>query len=168
MVERIYLLDDQKPVYVCPECQHENILDISSVSSQQDGAGLNITCKCGFERQIYFENRNFGRLETNLPGTFSVSDNRANPKTGLLVVKDLSMSGLKLQLSTSEISHFKVGDQFEVEFHLDDEKRSLIRKKVSLKYIEGHFCGVEFRDEDEYDNLLVTYYFIKKGIPGKR
>ena len=77
------------------------------------------------------------------------------------------MSGLKLQLSSSEISRFKVGDQFDVEFNLDNDSRSHIRKKVTLKYVKDHHCGVEFCNEDEYDNHLVSYYFIKKGLPGQ-
>ena len=168
MVERIYLEDGQKQIYICPECQRENTLDDSSISPQENGTGVKIECQCGFVKMVYFENRNFGRLQTNLPGTFNITDASGKPQTGLLVVKDLSMTGLKLQLSTSEISRFKIGDQLEVEFHLDDESRSHIRKKVTLKYIENHFCGVQFCSEDEYDNHLVTYYFIKKGFPSHR
>lgn len=167
MVERIYLEEGQKQIYVCPECQRENVLDNASISSQQNGSGVKIACQCGFEEEVFFEYRNFGRLNTNLPGTFNIVNADGNPETGLLVVKDLSMTGLKLQLSSSEISRFKVGDQFVVEFNLDNDSRSHIRKKVTLKYIQNHFCGVEFCREDEYDNQLVSYYFVKKGFPGQ-
>ena len=167
MVDRIYLEEGQKQIYACPECRSEITLDNTSISPKQNGSGVKITCQCGFERLVYFEYRNFGRLDTNLPGTFNVVSTAGKPETGLLVVKDLSMTGLKLQLSSSEMSRFKVGDQFVVEFNLDNDSRSHIRKKVTLKYIQNHFCGVEFCGEDEYDNHLVSYYFVKKGIPGQ-
>ena len=168
MVERIYLEEGYKKTYVCPKCHREDVLDNANVSTQQDGAGVKFTCPCGFEKMVYLEYRNFGRLDTDLPGTFNVVDADGNPETGLLMVKDLSMTGLKLKLGSSEMGRFKVGDQLVVDFNLDNESRSHIRKRVTLKYIKGHFCGVEFCGEDEFDNHLVSYYFVRKGIPGLR
>ena len=53
-----------------------------------------------------------------------------------------------------------VGEKVMVEFHLDDDQKTLIRKNAVVRSIKGYFLGMEFFSIDPqnvYDKVLGFY-----------
>ena len=76
---------------------------------------------------------------------------------GLMTVKDLSTSGLKIQVNTEH--NCIVDDILQVEFYLDDNHRTLIRKKVVVRNVVGSKIGTEFAPTEAIDKALGFYLF---------
>jgi hypothetical protein len=74
-----------------------------------------------------------------------------------MTVKDLSTSGLKLQLNVKQ--NFAIGDQMQVEFHLNDAQRTLIKKTVIIRNQRDQFIGAEFAPFESIDKALGFYLF---------
>jgi hypothetical protein len=88
------------------------------------------------------ERRKQFRKEVSLPGTFTRIYHQRRAGSGTMVVKDVSRNGLSLRVN--DASYIKVGDIIEVDFKLDDTKRSPILKEVIVRKIVGHDLGTEF------------------------
>jgi hypothetical protein len=74
---------------------------------------------------------------------------------GLMTVKDVSATGLKLKTNVAQ--NFAIGDRMQVEFHLDDRNRTLIKKRVIVRYQNGPFVGGEFESTEAPDKALGFY-----------
>ena len=74
-----------------------------------------------------------------------------------MTIEDLSTSGVKLHLNVKQ--NFAIGDQMQIEFHLDDAQRTLIRKTVIIKNQHDQFIGAEFAPYETVDKALGFYLF---------
>lgn len=75
-----------------------------------------------------------------------------------IVVKDLSRQGLGFDVLSR--MPFKVGDLLMVEFKLDNDSQTVIRKDVKVQLISGETVGAEFYSMDPqnvYDKELGFY-----------
>jgi hypothetical protein len=61
------------------------------------------------------------------------------------------MGGVKFKLGVK--GSFKVNDEIYVEFRLDNNQRSLIRRKAIVRWIKGLTVGAQFVTADQYDGL---------------
>ena len=59
-----------------------------------------------------------------------------------MVVNDVSRNGLSIRVN--DATYMKIGDILEVNFKLDDAKRSPIQKEVVIRKIVGYDIGTEF------------------------
>jgi hypothetical protein len=103
------------------------------------------------------EKRKKYRKETNLPGSFVHLVDGRQVGSGLMTVKDVSTTGLKIQINARH--NFIVGDVILVEFNLDDSHRTLIKKKVIARNIFGQNIGTEFAPTEAIDKALGFYLF---------
>ncbi|WP_207678592.1 PilZ domain-containing protein [Desulfonema magnum] len=112
-------------------------------------------CKCGHSQTFLLERRRFHRKKVNLPGCYTLG--KKNLKK-LMVVKDLSRGGLRLKVEKE--GELKIGDMLFVAFQLDDEHRSLIKKKAVIRNISGCYIGAEFCSENfgEAFDKIISYY----------
>ena len=74
-----------------------------------------------------------------------------------MTIKNLSTSGVNVKLNVKQ--NFAVGDQMQLEFHLDDAHRTLIKKTVIIKNQRDLFIGAEFAPFDTVDKALGFYLF---------
>ena len=74
-----------------------------------------------------------------------------------MTIRDLSTSGVKLQLNVKQ--NFAIGDHMQIEFHLDDKQRTLIKKTVIIKNQRDRFIGAEFAPYETIDKALGFYLF---------
>jgi hypothetical protein len=76
---------------------------------------------------------------------------------GLMTVKDLSTTGLKIQVDSEH--NCIVGDIVQVEFCLDDSHRTPIQKRVIVRNIAGSNIGTEFLPTEAIEKALGFYLF---------
>lgn len=148
MTEKIFANQDGTTTIICPQCGKLKQADISKFIDIRSVVRIRCRCICGYSYIAELERRRFVRKKSNFSGSFSRTD---NGRKGIMTVCDISRSGLKLKVSTNEM--FKIGDELSVEFRLDDNLRSLVRKNVIIRKIDKNYLGVEFSSMDHYDQL---------------
>ncbi len=72
-------------------------------------------------------------------------------------VIDVSRNGLKLQLVSGAQRNFQVGEKLLVEFQLNDQTKSHLKKEVVVKTVNRQFIGTEFVSDNFYENALGFY-----------
>src|SRR2546428_7548501 len=50
-----------------------------------------------------------------------------------------------------------IGDVFDIQFVLNDDRQSIIREEVTIRRTNGHFVGAEFSHQDKYKYELDFY-----------
>lgn len=156
-MKKVYITSKQEATFICPQCQRSKTVDVSRYAALERVVKVNVKCPCGHAYTAILEKRKQYRKATNLPGTFiHIVDGRPVNK-GLMTVKDISNTGMKLRINVDQ--KFLVEDLLQVEFHLDDTQRTLIQKKVIIKNINGNDIGTQFSPTETVDQALGFYLF---------
>ena len=143
--------------FSCPKCGRAKTVDVSKYAALDKMITIKVKCPCGHAYKAIVEKRKQYRKETNLPGTYIHFIDGQPRDRGLMTVKDLSTTGMKLQLNVKQ--NFAIGDQLQVEFHLNDVHRTLIKKTVIIRNQREQFIGVEFAPFESVDKALGFYLF---------
>jgi hypothetical protein len=157
MTEKVYITSKQMATFVCPKCQKSKTVDVSKYAALDKIIKVNVKCPCGTAYTSILEKRKKYRKETNLPGSYRRIVNGKTIENGLMVVKDLSITGMKLQIGPDHTC--EIGDVIQVEFHIDDAQRTFIKKKVIVRNIAGRNFGTEFAPTEAVDKALGFYLF---------
>ena len=147
--------------FVCPKCHKAKTLNVSKYANLDKNVKVNVRCTCGYTYTSILEKRKRYRKETNLPGSYRRLINGKPMDSGLLIVRDLSTIGMKLQIDAA--NDCEVGDVIQVEFYTDDAQRAFIKKKVIIRSINGQTIGTEFALTEGIDKALGFYLFNTKG-----
>jgi hypothetical protein len=154
MPQSVFVNSENKAIFTCPQCTKSKTIDVSKILFSTNTISLKIKCPCGNIFPVKIERRKFYRKETNLRGVFLLEN---NSKEFPMTVNNISRSGI--QIKSSKTENLKLDDQVLVQFRLDDKSRSLIKKKGTIRRIEGMNIGIEFSYIDEYDKILGFYLF---------
>jgi len=157
MLEKVYITSDQMATFVCPKCGKIKRADVSQYANLDRVVKVNVKCPCGHAYTSLLEKRKKYRRETNLQGAYIRIVEGKEMSRGLMTVKDLSTTGMKLQIDGYH--GFEVGDPLKVAFRLDDTKRSLIRKLVIIRNINRSEIGTELAPTETIDKALGFYLF---------
>ena len=157
MTQKVYMTSKQMATFSCPQCARSKTVDVSQYATLEKIIKINVKCPCGHTYKAILEKRRQYRKETNLAGTYIHLIDGQPRDRGLMTVKDLSTSGMKLQLNVKQ--NFAIGDQLQVEFHLNDAHRTLIRKTVIIRNQREQFIGAEFAPFETVDQALGFYLF---------
>jgi hypothetical protein len=157
MFEKVYITSKEMATFVCPKCEKSKTVNVSRYVNLDKMVKVKVKCPCGYEYTSLLEKRKKYRKATNLHGTYiRVVDGKAVAR-GLMTVKDLSTTGMKLHINGNH--GCEVGDVLKVEFYLDDFQRSLIRKKVIVRNIFQHEIGTQLAPTEAVDKALGFYLF---------
>jgi hypothetical protein len=157
MSEKVYIASTKVATFVCPKCQKSKTVNVSKYAALDKNVKVSVRCPCGYAYVSILEKRKRYRKETNLPGTYNHYVDGKQLGGGLMIVKDLSIIGMKLQIDAE--NDCEVGDIIQVEFHTDDAQRAYIQKKVIIRNINGKIVGTEFAPTEGVDKALGFYLF---------
>ena len=157
MKDKVYISSQQMATFVCPKCSRSKTVNVSQYAHLDKLVKVNVKCPCGHAYTSILEKRKQYRKETHLSGTYIHFLDGRPANRGLMTVKDISAKGMKLKLNVELICG--VDDQLDVEFHLDDRNRTLIKKRVIVKNLSGLYIGVEFGPTEALDKALGFYLF---------
>ncbi|MGD8290137.1 MAG: PilZ domain-containing protein [Desulfobacterales bacterium] len=161
MTEKIYISNTKITTFVCPKCHKSKTVNVSKYVDLDKKVKVNVRCPCGHTFSSILEKRKRYRRKTNLPGSYSRLLDGKKTDGGLMIVRDLSIIGMKLEIDADSNCH--IGDVIQVEFHTDDAQRALIKKKVIIRSISGPIIGTEFAPTEGIDKSLGFYLFNYKG-----
>jgi len=155
MVERVYPSASNTVNIICQECKKTKTVDVSKIANTSRTVKIKSTCSCGHNWTTIIERRRQYRKIVNLPGTYDhVKDEKVLDRGGMKVV-DISGGGVRLKLNVER--NLQVGDHLDIEFHIDDSNRTLIKKSVVVRNVNGVYVGTSFRLAVAYDPVLGYY-----------
>ena len=152
---KAFIDSEGKAVIKCPECHHARVVDVANYSKLESAVRFKVKCPCKHAYRVILERREYFRKPVKLKGLCLIRNGVIRVDIN---VHDLSRKGVKIELLKE--TNLKVGDKVTLEFRLDDEKKTLIRKDAVVRSIVGQFVGMEFFSIDPhnvYDKALGFY-----------
>lgn len=149
MTLKVFVTPSNTAVFECPQCKKSRNVDVSKYKQIDKEVKIKVNCSCGHSYPVVLERRRHYRKTVNLAGTYVIAVSGGPIKKGMMAVKDLSRSGLRIKIAAQP--NFDIGDKLLVEFHLDDNKRSLIKKEAIVRKISELNIGLEFSSMDSSD-----------------
>jgi hypothetical protein len=153
----VYVTSENKARFECPKCHKSKTVDADRFRSPTRTVRVKVRCPCGHKYDAILEKRRGYRKEVSLPGSYvHIADGREAGR-GAMTVRDISTGGMKLRMTNAD--RLNIGDVLQLEFRLDDARRSLLQKKVIVRNIEDMYVGVEFAMTQATDKALGFYLF---------
>jgi len=144
MIQKVYVSNDKKATFQCPECGLVKEKDVSKFISLKSTVKIKCKCVCGHAYPVVFERRQHVRKEVNFSGTYVWGK-----ESGSLLVKNISQAGLCLMMDFK--TSLKVGDQFVVKFTFGKAPNSEVEKEVVIRtVIPPILLGGEFISKNHY------------------
>lgn len=155
--KRIYPNKNHQGIIECEQCGHTKSLDVSSFLHVRKP--LKVRCKCGLTFFIVIELRRFHRKQTDLYGKYDLVQAGAQSviKHDEIYVDDISRGGMSIR--TRLESGLRKGDIIDVQFTLDNAKRSEIHRRAIVRNIREGTLGLEFIDGEDYNEGIRTLAF---------
>ena len=139
----------------CPYC---GIIKKSSVSKFKNKKHkVSTRCQCGEQFDIQLNFRASYRKDVSLKGLFML----VSPKSSHwceMEVSDISRTGIGFRNQEENVVVNK-GDAVIVKFNLDNNKKTLIEKRVVVKIVIDQYIGCEFKDLALEEKELGFYLF---------
>ncbi|MBC2717307.1 MAG: PilZ domain-containing protein [Desulfobacteraceae bacterium] len=172
-MKSIYVNSENKATIVCPGCGREKTIDASKFMKVDGPVKIKYKFKCDYCARkskkskdqtstdmpdptsiVILERRKSYRKKVDFPGF--LIDQRG--KKEMIVINDLSRTGLKFSLKSPW--PLNIDDKITIQFHLDNNPRTLIKKETLVKKIDKLMISVEFssiRSYSETDKAIGFY-----------
>lgn len=139
---KIYVGSDKNANIVCPYCAERKSISVDRFRGTKHT--LNVRCICKRTFKVFLEFRKKVREKTFLKGTY-VNHSQMDIKSEMIVL-DISETGLAF--SNQDIFTFEEGNNISLEFTLDNERKTVIKKNAVVRNTHQKRVGCEF---DIYD-----------------
>jgi len=140
---KIYVGPDKKALIVCPYCAEGKEISVDRFRDSKHK--LNVKCICKRTFRVFLEFRKKVRKERFLRGTY-INHSQMGIKSEIVI---LNISATGLAFSNLDIFTFEEGNDISVEFTLDDEQKTVIKKNAVVRNIRQKRVGCEFDIYDE-------------------
>jgi len=150
---KTYVRPDNSAVLTCPHCGSQKAIPVESFRGRKSTIKIKCACSNIFYADLEFRKKK--RKRTNLRGTY-INQSQKN-RRGPLIVQNISLGGLAF--SSIDIKDFNVGDELTIEFKLDDEHMTEVRKDAIVVEVRTYTiaCVFERGGEFAYDGPLGFY-----------
>jgi len=155
MVEKVFISSTNTATFVCPQCGNVTTADVSKFASTNKRITVNCNCNCGHRFKVSLEKRRQYRKSTDLPGVFFYRMENGDLGKGIMRVVDISSTGIKLKLNVER--SFDLGEMIRAEFHLDDKRRTFIKKQIIVRNVYKNLVGTSFAPGEGDDPNLGFY-----------
>jgi len=155
MFEKVFITSNNTATFVCPQCGNVTTADVSKFASIDKRITVNCNCKCGHRFRVSLEKRRQYRKSTDLAGVYFCRLENGDLDKGNMRVVDISSTGIKLKLNVQR--NFDIGETLRVEFHLDDKRRTFIKKHVVVRNAHKNLVGTSFAPNEGDDPSLGFY-----------
>ena len=158
MTERVFITDNNMATFTCRQCEKTKSIDVSQYKHLNKAIRVKLKCPCGYSYTVILERRGSYRKKADITGLYFKIVSGKEESRGNMTVKNISRYGLKLNFR--EKPNLEIGDKLLVEFKLDNNLKSLIRKEVIIRNINDKCIGAEFcsvNESNEYDKAIGFY-----------
>jgi predicted DNA-binding antitoxin AbrB/MazE fold protein len=150
---KIFVTSDKMATFPCSECGKSYKKDVSKYIGHETQVRLKYRCKCKNSFSVLLERRRSIRKTVDFSG-YLLNKQQRIP----LTVIDISKHGMKIKIL--EKLPLKEGQKIQIEFSLDDPKKSIVSKTVQInKIMPSLTLGCEFIEQGHYGDLGKFFLF---------
>ena len=149
-------LNNNKEGYV--NCSHCGKAHKIGTKDSESNVTKRIACSCSNVTDVHLEQRQHFRKDVESIGTFK----RLYPDTsemGKVIIEDISHTGMRFKTVTRNL--LKKDDILEIRFTLKDSHDSLIAENGVVRFVKGHYVGIEFQHLSEHSKKLIGFYLMQ-------
>jgi len=147
---KVFMNKENKATFTCPKCKNARVKDVSQYKDIDRAVKVKCKCSCGHVYTVLLERRKHIRKPVNFIGSYTADEKGMDVK-GRMTVTDISRTGLRFRMQMQH--YFEPGDTLDIEFQLDDNEQTLIKRRVIVRSVQGLSVGVEFTSDQHYDKL---------------
>jgi len=152
MVTKVFVDAKGFVLFSCPNCN--KVRKEQADSYKGAGGPVKIVCQCGQAYDVGIEFRRVIRKMARIDGMYFHASNSG--VWGKMVVKNISLHGCGFE--TLKANPFQPEDEMRMEFHLDDAKQTLIKKRALVRSVDEKYVGCQFIEKgNEFDPELGFY-----------
>ncbi|MEA3470666.1 MAG: PilZ domain-containing protein, partial [Thermodesulfobacteriota bacterium] len=107
--------------------------------------------KCEARFTLFVDFRRYFRKKTSLQGIVYNLDE----KFCKITIENLSRSGVRFTMGNDFT--VEIDEPIDVQFTLDDEDRTFIRKRATVRFIKDNYIGAEFTELQKFGKELGLY-----------
>ncbi|OQX13399.1 MAG: hypothetical protein BWK80_42865 [Desulfobacteraceae bacterium IS3] len=162
--KKVFINNQNKAMFLCPACEKSRSLNVPGYRNVGEVIRITYRCACGSSYDLLLERRKFFRKDVNLPGVYYILG--ADKVKGSMTVKNLSRAGLRLELKGEK--HLKIGDKLLIGFCLDNNGKTVVKKKVVVRNMFGTHIGAEFcagkagsTSDKDSDSAIRSYIMLR-------
>jgi len=159
IIAKTYVRPDKTAVLTCKYCGYQRVVLADLFKGRKHELKAKCICQNVFTVNLEFRKR--VRKKVNLRGTYI--NHSQKESSGSLVIQDISVTGFGLAFNRSDIKNLKAGDIVSVEFTLDDEHKTKIRKEVIIRDIRENSVGCEFKNTEDAFGSPLGYYIMSNN-----
>jgi len=176
MEKAVFINNENMATFICPKCGKGKTVDASEYMNTSGPVRIKYkfkcdSCDCGTSdckncekdcqirdsNIIFLERRKYFRKTVNLSGTFAMVGNGEKKK---MIIADMSRTGLRFRPNIRQ--ELRTNDKLMLEFHLDDSRKTPIKKDAWVKIIKhsdiiAEYCSTDINDK--YDKAIGVYLF---------
>jgi hypothetical protein len=156
--QKVFIHGKSEAVIRCSSCGQSKTIDVSKIKHIRKP--IKVKCGCSFAFNIVLEERKYYRKPTNLQGYCSMASGNGNRYP--MVVENVSRTGLGFVLDGKTLvpDNIKVDEKLEIEFRLDNQKKTLIKSTAIVRFIRNNYVGAEFCSLDEHIMKELGFYLM--------
>lgn len=152
-IKKVYVDENSKAAIICPHCGKATIVDASTYRTSAGNRNVNFDClRCESEFTVFLDFRLYYRKTTSLKGLCYMADTNIYKK---IIVENISKTGVGF--TVDGLLRVKPDDLLDVQFNLDDEQNTFIRKRVVIRFIRENYIGAEFCESIKYYKEIGFY-----------
>lgn len=145
-IVKIHVRDDHTATLVCPACG--SIRQIAADRFRQTRHTVKVQCRCQQTFEVLFDFRRHYRKQVNLTGTYQIVGGGG----GLITLNNVSRSGVGF--TVSGLHRIEKGQRLQIEFNLNDKKKTFLKKLALVKSVRQNQIGCQFEDQAEMERDL--------------
>lgn len=145
-----FVQSDNRVSIICPNCGLSKLISLKQIPDSNHL--LRIRCKCGHSFRVQLESRKSYRKETRLEGIFKYGGTRTSH---LVIVVNVSLAGVCFELQGRHA--LSIGDKGTLRFTLDDQKKTVLEKELTVRAISANQISCEFIEDTAYQKELGFY-----------
>jgi len=134
----------------CPNCGLTKQVPVANYCGTKNV--IKVRCKCQKTFSTELEFRQHYRKPTDLTGRYDIITDAGG---GRAIIKDLSKNGVGFMVSG--IHNVRVGHKILIDFTLDNQKQTPLRKRAVVRSVNNNRIGCEFKKDLAFEKDLGFY-----------
>ncbi len=147
---RSFVSEDGLASITCPNCGMTKQVAVAEFRGKRNS--IKVRCRCQQTFTITLEFRQAHRKSTELKGIYEIISDGGG---GRATIKDLSRNGIGFMVSG--IHNLKMGQNVLIDFALDNQNQTALKKRAVVRSVASNRIGCEFLKEQAFEKDLGFY-----------
>jgi hypothetical protein len=147
---RVFVSEEGMATLSCPHCAMTRQVPVTKYRGKQHMP--KVRCTCGQTFTVNLEFRQQHRKNTQLKGTYHILNDLGD---GQVVIRDLSRNGIGF--TVAGVHNIHVGQKLMIDFVLDNQKQTALKKQAVVKAVNMNLIGCEFKQDHAFEKDLGFY-----------